>query len=295
MLIRGTWEGIISMTDSKTKLSELQLFFGEPLEYNGIKLYQPTIGDILEYDKKYGESEFWRVLNVFIGNPTMYRLMLWDLGIDWNKISDFELFATLVKNLEQKTTEILLGDLDFTKFEIYTKQSPPVLEINEETGEETVSVPEPTIVLYKPALLDEETETELEPEIEIDENTYNMIALYYRTIFNIFPKVEKAKGKTTKKWIIEEDRMNYNLHKNEETTSTLLPLISSCLNHSGFKYKKKELKNVGIYEFMDSVQRLQIYEQSTALLKGAYSGFMDSSKIPSEQFNFMREITHDKK
>ena len=89
------------MTDLKFKLSELQLFFGEPLEYNGIKMYQPTIGDILEYDRKFGESEFWRMLNVFIGNPTMYRLMLWDLGIDWNEISDFELFTILFKILEQ--------------------------------------------------------------------------------------------------------------------------------------------------------------------------------------------------
>ena len=283
------------MTDLKFKLSELQLFFGEPLEYNGIKMYQPTIGDILEYDRKFGESEFWRMLNVFIGNPTMYRLMLWDLGVDWNEISDFELFISLVKNLEQPMTEIIFGDLDFTKFEIYTKQLPPTIQINEETGEEEVILSEPVRILYKPALLDEETETELEPEIEIDEDIYNVIALYYRTIFNIFPKVEKAKGKTTKKWIIEEDRMNYNLHKNDSSTSMFLPLISSCLNHSGFKYKKKELKNVGIYEFMDSVQRLQIYEQSTALLKGAYSGFMDSSKIPTEQFNFMREISHNNK
>ena len=220
------------MTDSKFKLSELQLFFGEPLEYNGIKMYQPTIGDILEYDEKFGESEFWRVLNVFIGNPTMYRLMLWDLGIDWNEISDFELFTILVKNLEQPMTEIIFGDLDFTKFEIYTKQLPPTVQINKETGEEEFISSDPIMVLYKPALLDEETETELEPEIEIDEDIYNVIALYYRTIFNIFPKVEKAKGKTTKKWIIEEDRMNYNLHKNDSSTSMFLPLISSCLNHS---------------------------------------------------------------
>ena len=53
------------------------------------------------------------------------------------------------------------------------------------------------MVLYKPALLDEETETELEPEMEIDEDIYNVIALYYRTIFNIFTIVEKAKEKNT--------------------------------------------------------------------------------------------------
>jgi hypothetical protein len=43
---------------------------------------------------------------------------------------------------------------------------------------------------------------------------------------------------------------------------------------------------------MDSVQRLQIYENSTALLKGSMSGFVDTSKIDKDEFNFMREISH---
>ena len=42
---------------------------------------------------------------------------------------------------------------------------------------------------------------------------------------------------------------------------------------------------------MDSVQRLQVYESSTALLKGAYSGFVDTSKINKDDFNFMRELS----
>lgn len=109
-------------------------------------------------------------------------------------------------------------------------------------------------------------------------------------MFNIFPKVEKAKGKTTKKWIIEEDRMNLANVKKEDTTSTFLPLIESCCCHPGFKYKKNELREVGIYEFMRDVQRLQVYESTTALLKGMYSGFIDTKGIDKEEFDFMRDI-----
>ena len=103
--------------------------------------------------------------------------------------------------------------------------------------------------------------------------------------------VEKAKGKYTKQAIIDEEQMNYDRRKNEKYQSTLLPLISSCLNHPGFKYTKKELPDVGIVEFMDSVQRLQIYESSRALLAGSYSGFVDTSKIDKSQFDFMRDIS----
>jgi len=45
---------------------------------------------------------------------------------------------------------------------------------------------------------------------------------------------------------------------------------------------------------MDSVQRLQVYETSTALLKGSYSGFIDTSKINKDEFNFMRDLDSKK-
>ena len=67
-------------------------------------------------------------------------------------------------------------------------------------------------------------------------------------------------------------------------------MISFCLNHPGFKYKKNELRDLGIVEFNDSVQRLLIYESTSALMKGVYSGFVDTSKINNKEFNFMREF-----
>ena len=127
--------------------------------------------------------------------------------------------------------------------------------------------------------------------IEIDETVYLQISGYIKMMFNLFPKVEKARGKSTKEWIIMEEKQQMELNQNTSYKSTLLPLISSCLNHPGFKYKKNELYDVGIVEFMDSVKRLQVYESSTALLKGVYSGFVDTSKIDKEEFDFMRQIT----
>jgi hypothetical protein len=68
-------------------------------------------------------------------------------------------------------------------------------------------------------------------------------------------------------------------------------IISACVNHPGFKYKLDELKQVGVCEFYDSVKRLQVYEASTALLKGMYSGMIDSSKINPDEYNFMRDAS----
>ena len=265
-------------TSNEIRVSPLQLYFGDPFIINDkIQIFQPTIGDILEYDKQYGESEFWGMLNVFIGNTTSYRLLLWDMGVDWNEISDFQLFSLLIKTINHEQSKIITGDIDFSTFDMYTKQLPP-----KEGEEETESKTE--MILYNPEL-----------DIEINEDTYETIALYIRTMFNMFPKREFAKGKTTKEWIIEEERMNLVNRKDDGNgTSALLPLIESCCCHPGFKYKKNELREVGIYEFMRDVQRLQVYESTTALLKGMYSGFIDVKGIDKSEFDFMREIDNGK-
>ena len=46
---------------------------------------------------------------------------------------------------------------------------------------------------------------------------------------------------------------------------------------------------------MDSVQRLQIYENTVALMRGMYSGMIDIKGIDKEALNFMRNIEDSKK
>lgn len=258
------------MTDShKYEFDKLQLYFAEPYiirneDENGnaiseIKLLQPTIGDIV----RIGESRFYNTLYIFILNTTSYRLQLWDMGQDWNKISDYELFCSLIKGANFEVTRTIFGDINFNDFDLYTKKLKDDSQV---------------MTLYNPKL-----------NIEIDEETYTHIAQYLRTMFNIFPKVEKTKGKTTKEWLIEEEREKLNLRKDDESKSTLLPLISTYINHPGTKYKSNELCEVGIFEFMDSIQRIQIYESTVAINHGMYSGMVDLKGVDKEAFNFMRE------
>lgn len=252
-------------TQTKPTFDTLKMYFMEPYEIvtgtSTITITQPTIGEILNY----GEKEFFSMINPFISNPTSYRLFLWEAGVDWNKISDYELFCILVKELHVSQTAILFGDLDFSKFDLYS------VKIDEETSVHT---------LYNK-----------EQKIEINEQTYVEIAEYLRAMFNMYPKVEKAKGKTTKAWIIEEEKRKRELEKDKnQNDSILLPLVSSCINHPGFKYNLDELRNVGIVHFMDSVNRLQVYENTKALLNGRCSGMIDTSKIDAKEFDFMRDI-----
>ena len=257
---------------------KLALLFMEDYEVKGIKISQPTINDIL----RVGESNFYQALSPFLYNSTSIRVMLWEAGIDWCGVKDIEVFDIL-NNIQKQNKEILrqvigdeadkrenplnilFKDIDITTFNLYKEQE------KEEDSEEK-------LCLYNPQY-----------DIKLYEEDYMQIAEYIREMLNIHPKVEKANGKTAKRWMIDEDKMNA-LHRDEKNTSTLLPLVSACVNHPGFKYKLQELREVGIYQFMDAVQRLQIYESSRALLNGSYSGMCDLSKVPQDNFNFMRNI-----
>jgi hypothetical protein len=138
----------------------------------------------------------------------------------------------------------------------------------------------------------------LDPDIIINEEVYNRIVDYLRTMLDIHPLNRKSKNKFVTQTLIDdaekdlaeklEQESKKDTHFNE---SFLFPLISSALNHSGFKYKKSELEEVGIVEFMDSIKRLQIYESSTALMTGMYMGMIDMKKNKlNKELNWMRSL-----
>lgn len=243
---------------------KLAMYFDKDYFVKDICIKMPTIGDIL----KFGESRFYNTFSPFITNSTSIRVQLWDMEprVDWTKVKDIQVFNMLHLNLlDEEVVHSVFPDITFSDFQLMGLKDDPE-----------------KLVLYSSS-----------QQIVLTEPEYMEIATYIRTVLNRFPKVEKAKGKTTKQWMIQEDRMkmlNSSKENDEENSSYLLSLVSSCLNHPGFKYKLEDLENMGIYRFMDSVKRIQKYEHSTAVLKGMYSGFVDGSKINPEQYNFMGDV-----
>lgn len=246
-------------SDSLLELDELKAYFGEPFHLNSkITLYSPTVGDIIEF----GEQRYYSVVHSLTCIPSDMKSQLFDSGIDYEEISDFELFCMLTRGLTQEDTKLLLGDLDLSKFEVC---------INTQNGLK---------LLY-----------DRQNDIKIDELIYYKIVSYIRKLHNIKPKVEKAKNKTTKKILIELDRQRIEQKKKDKKiTSTLKPLVSAMMRYPGFKYKSYELKQCSLYEFMDTVMGANVYVSSTALLKGMYGGMVDSSKVDKKQLDWMREI-----
>ena len=243
----------------------LQVYFGDDYIINDkIIIRQPTIQDFIDY----GETNIYNVIAPFVANTTGYRVILWDMGIDWNKITNYELFSVLIQTIKFQYSQIIFPNIDFSLFKLKKKET----DNNH-------------LVLYSNYF-----------DIELDENTVNKMCKYIQYMFHTYPPEEEfTSNKRLKQELIDNDRQKQILREkkiiNDNNNQSLLSKISFCLNHPGFKYKKSELRELGIAEFMDSVQRLQIYESTHALINGCYSGYVDTKKINKSEFDFMRDIS----
>ncbi len=249
--------------DVDLDINELTMYFpGYNFKVNkNIEMISPTVGDIIEF----GEEKYYSTVHSLSCIPSDMISTLWDMGIDWEELDDFELFIMLSRSIDKEQTKLIFEDLDLSKMQmVVNNETEDICLINEETNQ------------------------------VIDRIAYMKISAYLRKLHNIKPKIKKAKTKTTKKLLIELDRGDKEKAlKNNQHKSQLKPLISAMMRYPGFKYKSNELKECTLYEFMDTVQGAAIYISSTSLLQGSYSGFCDTSKINKEAFDWMRESSSE--
>ena len=238
-------------------VDDLKLYIGDDYIINDhIKVLQPTIKQIAEF----GEKDFFSVVHTITAIPSDMKSQLWDMGLDWMEVDDFELFVMLSQTLTLDRTRLLFGDLDFSKLKPFNH---PRIE-----GE---------IILV-----------DKESGIIIDKMIYLRIVSYLCKAFNITPKIEKAANKMTKKILIEEDRKKIEFNKDKPFKSFLLPLISSVKVKQC--YTKEYVLNMGYVEFMNDVARLQVIHNADHLLSACYAGTIDMQKINKAELNWMKEL-----
>ena len=238
------------------EMDEIQMYFGEPYVINDkITIAQPKIGDIV----KYGEKSYYSMVHTLVAIPSDMKSQLDDMKLDYEQVSDFELFMLLSQTLTPDRTYILFGDLDFSKLRPFkNNQNGDVVLADKETG------------------------------IVIDKMIYLRIMSYLRKLHNLKPKVERAANKRTKQVLIEEDRLKILHAKDKPFKSYMLPLISSVKVKQG--YTKDYVRNMGLYEFFDDVARMQIINNADHLLSACYAGTIDMKKINKSELNWMKEL-----
>lgn len=239
---------------------ELKLYQGYDVAISDrITVHQPTLGEIC----RYGEKQYWSMVYTLTSVGADMKFQLFDIGIDYTKIKDFELFYSLLcRSLTPRQTSILFGELDFSKLQLYQRNDPP------------------EIVLYNPA-----------EDICMDESAYLSLANALRKMHGLTRNSKLPANESTKKILIEEAREEYERLQNVSYRSQLKNMVSAMVNSEGFKYNHRDVWNMNIYAFMDSVRRTAKIKNAQLLLQSGYSGFgINLKDVPSAQLDWLGEL-----
>lgn len=246
---------------------QLALYRGLPHQITeDISIRAPTLEEICAY----GEADYYAMVHTLCSVGIDLCWQLEQVNIPFDKISDYELFCTILRNyygVEQ--TKILFGDtLDLRHMELLKDEKGDVyLEQKVRTTNGTTK----TITLYQ--------------------KDYHRLAACLRSLHHIKRNDAVAGTKSCRTAFIEDAKMEYEARRMKPHRSYLMPLISAMVNHEGFKRDDQTVWNMNLYAFMDSVKRIDRIRSSSLLLQSGYSGFgIDLKKIKKEELNYMGEL-----
>ena len=130
-----------------------------------------------------------------------------------------------------------------------------------------------------------------EEEIIIDEYTYLVITDYLRQMHFIHKDEKLPANEATKTILIEDAREEYLRNKDKSFHSPLQNMVSAMVNSEGFKYSHREVWDMKINAFMDSVKRISKIKNAELLLQSGYSGFgVNLKEIPNKQLDWIGEL-----
>ena len=259
-------------------IDELKIFRGQDYKISdNITIHQPSLDEICNY----GEIKYFQMVHTLTSVGADLKWQLWRIGVDYTEISDFELFySILIRNYTQEQTSILFGDLDFTKFQLFTnRQNGEVCLVQSLNPDIDINSDEIYIDLN-----DRNT-------VIIDAYTYELMVEYLRKIHGLVKNEQMPANESTKQILIEDAQEEYELNKDKEVKSQLLNQISAMVNSEGFKYNHDKVWNMKIYAFLDSVKRISKIKSAEILLQSGYSGYgIDLKKINDKQINWLGEL-----
>lgn len=236
--------------------NDLDLLYGADFRINDyLTVHHPKLNEIREYT----EQKYYGSISIFISTPADYKVQLFDSGIDYCEITDYDLFLLLTRQLSLEDTKLILPTLNISLGDFQ-------IGFNNNTNEHV--------------LWNENT------DIIIDKAIYTMISMFLCKIHFIKKKSPKT-SEGGKKYFIDRERRRQERHKNEPYKSVLVQEITALVNCEQFKYNYETVWGLPIYTFNNSVKQIQKLKQVDHVLNGIYAGTIDVSKINSEELSWI--------
>lgn len=220
-----------------------------------ISINIPTVGEIIE-----DEDAYYSVITAIIATPYDFMVQLDDMGIDFDSITEFDLFLLLFRSLQNTDTRLVFGDLDLSNF---------TTGINQQNG---------TIILVDEA-----------NDIVIDRAIHDKICRTIRKINHLEKSNRKPGNGEAKKYMIERARIKQKRAARKPRKSQLEELIIAMVNTEQYKYDYSSTLDLTIYQFNASVHQVirKINYDNTMI--GCYAGTINAKELNQDELNWLSQ------
>lgn len=211
-----------------------------------IYVHFPTVREVL-FD--IGEKDYWTTVFAFVSTSSDLIAELDDKGLDWEEVSDFDLFIMNFLLMSENMIHIFLPTLCIKNFKLI--ENPDNHEIN----------------LYDPI-----------EKITIDRNIFQYISDYIRFVHGLKKNVIKAGNAYTHQDLIDDahDRKRWAELKPKEQKSQMKAYLSYLVASLG--YTVDDVMDMRINFFFDLIKRVSAIETAKEIPFMAYTGMVDLKK-----------------
>ncbi len=224
------------------------LRFNEYRINDKISVHVPSVGEIFDF----GDQKYYSMVQSLIATPFDLMVELDDIGIDYEKITDFQLFMLMMESIafNENDTSIFFGDLDLSGFQE---------AVNKCNGE---------MALYNQS-----------KDILIDQMIALEISNAIRKIHFWEAPLGRAGNAEGKQYLIQRNRIKKERLAKKPYKSFLEGLIISLVNTEEFKYDYDTVMGLSIYKLNASWRQIQKKKHWEQTMNGAYFGTVDLKKI----------------
>lgn len=213
----------------------------------------PTVGEIID-----NEDEYYGLVSLLTAMPIDMMVPLFDAGVDFTQINDYELFLMLFPGMKTQDTRLVFGDLDLSKFELATNAK------------------NDTVVLWNQ-----------ETDVVIDRAIQGQIASTLRRIHHLEKNPRKPGNDEAKKYMLQRARDKQRRNRNRKTESQLESLIVAMVNSEHYKYDFEGTRELSIYQFNESVRQIIKKVDYQNRMIGVYTGNIDSKHLSQDDLNWL--------
>lgn len=280
------------------EFDEYKVFRGMDIPINNtITVTIPTVDQIAEF----GEREYFNAVYSLTSVGADLKWQLWDSGIDYTKIEDYELFIKMISQIVGSKKHVRQLYIEHPEvFEELHKKNPDgfKLSYSEEELDDMLINPLQLVLKdidladYEPYVQTTNGQVILynkDTESTIDKLAYLKIVDIIRRIHGFKRNNQIPANERTKMDLIEDARDEYMMSKTKPFKSILLPLHSSLEVYCG-QCGTGDIGKMPISAFFYDIKRVARIEEANHLLQGAYSGFAKMDGVDKTRFDMFGDV-----